>query len=203
MRLNWAERLSVNNPLRVLEQRLEIHRLKKMMTLKPGFIALEMGCGRGAAASIILREFQPSHIHAQDLDLTMIDKAKKYLSVEEKKRCSLFVGDAAALPVKTGSFDVVFGFGVLHHIPDWRAALAEVARVLKPGGVYFLEDLYPSLYQNFITKHILLHPTEDRFFGRELKDALAQVKLPLAHFIEFKRLGILGAAVKEGSVPLE
>ncbi len=197
MRLNWAERVAVNNPLRVLEQIIEIRRLKKMVTPTPGFVALEMGCGRGAGVRIILRELAPSHIHAQDLDVKMIERAKSYLSSEEKEKCSLFVGDGATLPVKTGSLDCVFGFGVLHHIPDWRAAIAEVSRVLKPGGIYYLEDLYPSLYQNCVTKYFLLHPTEDRFFGRELKEALARAKLPLVDGIEFKRLGLLGAAIKE------
>lgn len=197
MRLNWAERLAVNNPFRVLEQIIEIRRLKKMVTPRPGFVGLEMGCGRGAAVRIILRELKPSHIHAQDLDVKMINRAKKYLSFEEKQMCSLFVGDASTLPVKTASIDVVFGFGVLHHIPDWHAAIEEIARVLKPGGIYFLEDLYPSLYQNCVTKHILLHPTQDRFRGQDLRDALARIKLPLADYIEFKGLGLIGVAVKE------
>lgn len=196
MKLNWAERWVVNNPLRVFEQGIEIRRLKTMMHLKSGFIALEIGCGRGAGAKIILREFRPSRIHAMDLDLEMIGKANEHLSSADKQQVSLFVGDVSSLPVKTGSLDAVFGFGVLHHIPDWRSALAEVARVLKPEGVYFLEELYPALYQNVVTKHILLHPAQDRFSGQDLRQALDEAKLALKDFIEFKRWGILGVAVK-------
>ena len=59
MKLNWAERWAVNNPLRVLEQAIEIRRLKRMLPLPPGFTALEIGCGRGAGARVILREFRP------------------------------------------------------------------------------------------------------------------------------------------------
>ncbi len=186
----------VNNPLRVLEQGIEIRRLKAMMPLAPGFVALETGCGRGAGAGIILREFQPARVHAMDLDCDMIGKAKEYLSPAEKQKVSLFVADGSFLPIKTDSMDAVFGFGVLHHIPDWRSALAEIARVLKPEGAYFLEELYPGLYRNFITKHILLHPTQDRFYGQDLKQALAGANLLLKDFIEDKRLGILGVAVK-------
>jgi hypothetical protein len=38
---------------------------------------------------------------------------------------------------------------------------SEIGRAFKPGGVYFLKEFYPSLYQNFVTKHILLHPMEN------------------------------------------
>lgn len=197
MKLNWAERWVVNNPLRVWQQGVEIRRLKRMMPLDPGFEALEIGCGRGAGAGIILREFRPSRIHAMDLDVDMLARARGYLSAAQSRRIALFAGDASRLPLRSGALDAVFGFGVLHHIADWRAALAEVARVLKPAGVYFLEELYPGLYQNAVTRHILLHPTEDRFCGRELGQALAEANLTLKDCIEFRRCGILGVAVKE------
>jgi ubiquinone/menaquinone biosynthesis C-methylase UbiE len=196
MKLNWAERLAVNNPLRVLEQRWEIRRLKLLMPIAPGLVALEIGCGRGVGAGLILKEFQPARVHAMDVDIGMVRKAKDYLT-SHGKLTSLLVGDATCLPVRAGSVDAVFGFGVLHHLVDWRAALAEIARVLRPGGTYFLEELYPAVYQSFITKHILLHPTEDRFSSRDLRQALDQAGLPLKQAIELKRLGILGCAVKK------
>ena len=106
------------------------------------------------------------------------------------------MGDVSCLPFRAGSVDAVFGFGVLHHVVDWRAALREIARVLKPGGAYFMEELYPTVYRNFITRHILLHPTADRFSSRDLKEALAQAGLPLRQALELKQLGILGYALK-------
>ena len=95
------------------------------------------------------------------------------------------------------SMDAVFGFGVLHHIPDWQAALTEIARVLKTDGVYFIEELYPALYQNFITKRILLHPRYNRFVSRDLKVALNQVDLYFKDTLECRYLGILGVAIKK------
>lgn len=44
-------------------------------------------------------------------------------------------GDAARLPYREGSFDVVFCNSLLEHVPNWHAVLSEMARVLRPGGV--------------------------------------------------------------------
>ena len=80
--------------------------------------------------------------------------------------------------------DAVFGFGVLHHVPNWRGSLAEFSRVLKVGGVYFMEELYPALYQNAITKRILSHPSEDRFLSHDLRQGLEAVGMPVQNAIE-------------------
>ncbi len=197
MKLNWAERWAVNNPLRVTQQRLEMRWLRKKSYLKPGAVVLEVGCGRGAGAGLILKEFHPPRLQAMDLDIEMIRKAGDYLSPESRKRISFYVGDALRLPHKDEALDALFGFGVLHHIPDWQSALREIARVLKMGGAYFLEEIYPSLYQNIITKHILLHPRENRFLSQDLKEALIAENLHLENFLELPEIGILGISIKE------
>lgn len=197
MKLNWAERWVVNNPCRVLEQRCQIRWMKKMMPLDPGARILEVGCGRGAGAGLILSEFQPAVLHAMDLDFHMIRKADRYLPPAQRQRISMYAGDVMHLPYQDATMDAVFGFGVLHHVPDWRSALAEIARVMKDGAVYYLEEIYPSVYQNFITKHILLHPTEDRFFSQDLHEALKNVHLSVEHVQEAKLLGILAVLVKK------
>ena len=196
MKLNRGERWAVNNPWRPIQQRWEIRWVKKWMSLKPGSVILEVGCGRGAGAGIILKEFQPALLQAMDLDGQMIHLAKKYLSPEQVGKISFYVGDVVRLPYRNGALDAVFGFGVLHHVPDWANALAEISRVLKPGGVFFLEELYPWLYQNFLTRRILLHPAEHRFYSPDLKEALAQNSFALEKFREIKSLGIFGFAVK-------
>lgn len=197
MKLNWAERLVVNNPCRVMEQRFEIRWLKKTLPLPPESVVLEIGCGRGAGASLILKEFQPAAIHAMDLDWKMIRLGKRFLSSREKKSIFMYVGDVLHLPYEDGSLDAVFDFGVLHHVPDWRSAVSEICRILKPGGTFYVEELYPTLYQNFITRHILLHPTEDRFGSRDFRDTLAASGLHMVDSLEVKGVGLLAVLVKE------
>lgn len=197
MKLNWAERWAVNNPLRVVQQRLEIGWMNRVWPLPPGGIFLEVGCGRGAGAGIILRTFRPARLHALDLDPQMIRRARGYLPSPIRREISFSAGDGCFLPCRPGLFDAVFGFGVLHHIPDWRRGLAEIARVLKPGGAYFLEELYPPLYQNFLTGRLLLHPRQDRFQSADLKESLKRAGLSLEKIRERKGLGILGVASKE------
>ena len=60
-----------------------------------------------------------------------------------------------------------------------------------------MEEVYPGLYQNFITKRLLVHPTEDRFYSDDLNKALQERNFLIKDAIESKRLGILGVAVKE------
>ena len=110
---------------------------------------LEIGCGRGAGARLLLEEFRPATLHAFDLDYRMIRLARKYLRGEPRDRIGLYVGDAQRLPYRDGVLDAVFGFGVLHHVPDWRGSLKEIARVLKPGGVTAWRSFTPSSIRTF------------------------------------------------------
>ena len=197
MKLNWVEKWVVNNPARGLEQRFQTGWLKRKMPLEKGAEILEIGCGRGVGARLIVEAFQPSRLFAFDLDIDMIQKAKRSLPMDAGETISLFVGDALHLPFQKGSLDAVFGFGFLHHVVDWRGALAEIARVLRKGGAYFMEELYPALYQNFITRHLLLHPRVNRFNSGDLRQGLDDLKMPVKEAMELKRWGILAVAVKE------
>ena len=196
MKLNWTERLVVSNPLRTAMQHLEINWFQSIMPMEPGGVILEIGCGRGVGAKLIIDHFRPARLHLLDLDVKMVEKAGRNLSVEEKKVSSFSVGNATALPFTDESVDAVFGFGFLHHVSEWRSSIAETARVLKVGGTYYMEELYPSLYQNFITKRILAHPEKDRFNSSDLRESFIEVDIALNHAFELKRFGILGVGIK-------
>jgi ubiquinone/menaquinone biosynthesis C-methylase UbiE len=195
VKLNWVERLVVNSPIRVAMQRIEIRSLRAMMALESGATVLEIGCGRGVGARLIAETFSPSTIHALDLDLVMVKKAKAYLPCYQNN-VRLCVADGIMLPFRDESMDAVFSFGILHHIVDWRQAVAEISRVLRKGGRFYLEELYPGTYQNVVTSRILVHPSQDRFRGHDLRAVMAKCAMEIKAAQEFKRFGILGVAVK-------
>jgi ubiquinone/menaquinone biosynthesis C-methylase UbiE len=196
VKLNWAERLIVNSPVRIFVQRLIIKWIKSVTRIDPEARVLEIGCGRGAGAGLILDEFNPAMLHAFDLDHQMILMAGRYLTPAHQEKISLYVGDALMLPYRDGVLDVVFGFGVLHHLPDWQGGLKEIARVLKPGGIYFLEEFYPQFYQNFLARRIFLHPEQNRFYSQDLHQALIDEGFRILGRLEQKLFGILAVAVK-------
>ncbi|MFZ0450618.1 MAG: class I SAM-dependent methyltransferase [Desulfatiglandaceae bacterium] len=199
MKLNRVERWVVNNSLRVMLQRMEMNRFRRMAALHPGATILEIGCGRGAGGRLIMEAFQPGHLHLLDLDPRMVEKAQASLSRREKSTVFCHVGDAIRLPFRSSALDALFGFGFLHHVPEWQAAVGEIARVLKPGGIYYMEELYPSLYQNWLTRRILRHPPENRFRSHDLRETITKAGMDLKEVFEFRKVGILGVAVKEGA----
>ncbi|MGI8587366.1 MAG: class I SAM-dependent methyltransferase [Chloroflexia bacterium] len=92
---------------------------------------LEIGCGAGRN----LRAF--AH-YRPDLDLHGTDISRLALTEAERAEGPIAyrLGDALDLPYPDGSFDIVVLFDVLEHVPDVGRTVAEIARVLRPGGVF-------------------------------------------------------------------
>jgi len=88
---------------------------------------LEVGCGWGELAERIVKE-TGSEVQALDLSPRMVE-----LAVE--RGIDAHVGDVQALPFPDGSFDAAVAAWMLYHVPDLDLGLAEIARVLRPGGV--------------------------------------------------------------------
>jgi ubiquinone/menaquinone biosynthesis C-methylase UbiE len=155
---------------------------------------LEIGCGTGHALGWIRGRFRPRRLAAVDLDMRMLAGAAGRLKKTPRDPALLACADATRLPFASRSFDAVVGFGFLHHVPHWQQALAEVARVLRPGGCYFMEEFYPALYQNRLTRHLLLHPEKNRFDSQALHAGLAANAFDLVATFEWRPFYILAAA---------
>lgn len=140
MKLNTPERWLVNNPVRALAQRFyEVPLLRRFGGRIESGRVLEVGCGQGVALPMLLTEFGAAHAHGVDLDLEQVRLARRRLGRVYAGRIDLRVAAVEQLPFADASFDAVFDFGILHHVPAWQSAVAEIGRVLKPGGTFFEE----------------------------------------------------------------
>jgi SAM-dependent methyltransferase len=174
--MSLQERLSVNNPVRDWFMRGEMAAFRRLADLPAGATVLDMGCGRGVSVPLIRQMFEPARLVAFDLDAAAIEQARRRLAPLLGESVELRVADATRLPFADGEFDAALELGILHHIPDWRAALRETARVLKPGGVfYFAEPSYGRIHRGMYC--LLGHPRDAGFTADELRSALADAGL--------------------------
>ena len=173
MKLNLIEKALVNNPVRSLLQRqYEAPLLERLGGRTSGLRVLEIGCGRGVGTEIIFEQFGAGEVHAFDLDPDMIDQAQARLARYSSDRLKLFVGDAAAIEAEDDTYDAVFDFGIIHHIPQWRRAVSEVSRVLKPDGRFFFEEVTIHALNRWSYRTFLDHPQVDRFSGEQFVSEL-------------------------------
>jgi ubiquinone/menaquinone biosynthesis C-methylase UbiE len=140
MRLGRLEFLAMNNPLRRwLQKHIEFRIFKNQLQkrdihLEDGVI-MDAGCGSGYSTELIVNEYHPSQVIAFDYMPEQVRSAeRRRLNVE------FLVGDLRGIECESSTCDAVFIFGVLHHIAEWKKALCEVARVLKPGGVLLFDE---------------------------------------------------------------
>ena len=98
---------------------------------------LEVSCGHGGGGSYLARTQSPESYVALDLNAKGIEFCKKQHRVHGLE---FLQGDAENLPFADASFDVVINVEASHCYPDFPGFLAEVARVLKPGGYFLYAD---------------------------------------------------------------
>jgi ubiquinone/menaquinone biosynthesis C-methylase UbiE len=113
---------------------------------------LEIGAGSGAMAAGVLATHPRATVVATDVDRAMVDRAARLLA-RFGGRGEARQADAAALPFEDGSFDVVLSWLMLHHTVRWEQSLAEVVRVLRPGGHVLAYDLLPTLPLRLLHHH--------------------------------------------------
>ena len=108
-----------------------------------GSRVLDVGCGPGHL-SIRLADLGLD-VTGLDLDPAMIERARANATeADDISRPSFVVGDAAALPFPDASFDVVVSTFSVHHWAEPATGIAEIGRVLRPGGRALIWDIKPG-----------------------------------------------------------
>ena len=102
---------------------------------------LEVGCGRGGGASYVARAFEPRRYVGLDINKTSIAFNRRFYG--DQRNLEFVAGDAHALPFDDATFDVALNVESSHHYHDLGRFLAEIHRVLKPGGT-FLMACFPN-----------------------------------------------------------
>lgn len=98
---------------------------------------LDVGCGRAWVA----RDLCPRGITVCSMDVSMTNPRRALEKYPFTNHCAL-VADAFALPFADQSLDVVIASEIIEHVPDPRAFVHELVRVLKPGGSLILSTPY-------------------------------------------------------------
>lgn len=195
MKLNNLEYALVNNALRAASQRwIETPRLIGARGSLAGKRVLEIGCGRGVGIEILL-SLEADHVTGFDLDPRMVALAAQRLT-KYGDHARVFVGDAEAIDAPDASFDAVVDYGVIHHIPGWQQALKEIARVLKPGGTFYFEDLLKGLISTWPAPVFFDHPQATQFYGREFRLELESAGLRAQKWRQLGECAVAGRASK-------
>ncbi|HEV7209897.1 MAG TPA: class I SAM-dependent methyltransferase [Mycobacteriales bacterium] len=141
--------------------------------LRPGERVLDVGCGTGWLAAGLVRARPDLRLLGMDLSAGMLSRARA------AGAWPLVQADAAHLPLPDSCLDLIVARGVLHHLGDVGAALAEWRRVLLPAGAVVLTS-EPT-------------PAVDRHAGRLVPVLLALVRRPLSAEEDFWEVASMAA----------
>jgi len=197
----WAVGFLKSHHRLLYKTTFEINRLHQTLAplIHPQSLVLEAGCGKGNVMAL------PSSWKIVGVDISPLliqIAAKKYPSSQ------FIVGDVTRLPFKSESFDAVIFVNVLHHIPNFCAALKEAARVLCSNGVLFVQEPNRYSYQSLFLgakapfKFVwgeLLDPNERPLNPKVCVNCLRKLGLETRYegvnFFPFRLLSILPAKI--------
>ena len=117
--------------------RFHLHAM--LALIDPSLTVGDLGCGTGQVSELIAPHV--ARVVAVDGSNDMVQAARKRL--KGMHQVDVRRGDMEALPIDEGQLDVAMVTLVLHHVPDPACAIAEVHRVLRPGGRVMIVDMLP------------------------------------------------------------
>ena len=176
MRMRRIEKWLMQSALRRWGLRhVEAPKVFRGVDLPEGARILEIGCGYGDGALLIQQRFPTARVIGVDLDEEVVGGARRKVGRPPRwardvatDRITLLCGDATSLSFRGAAFDAVILFGMLHHVRQWRGAIAEAHRVLRPGGVFAFEEALIGIHWWRFNKYYGHVP----FTAEELTEAL-------------------------------
>ena len=179
--LNAVEMAMMQSPARAWSQRhVEMRMFRRLLAragIDPtGGRILDAGCGSGLGLALIAEAFAPKRLVGFDLMPAQIERARARREITAE----LAVGDITAIDHPDASFDAVFVFGILHHVPAWRRGLRELARVLAPGGALLVEEIHGTFVA--VQDRVIgtSHPRAARFDWTQFRAGVADAGLAIA-----------------------
>ena len=101
--------------------------------------AVDLGCGGGRNAGELLKKHPAAHVTAVDYSDLCVEKAQTYnKSAIAAGRCTVVQGDVSRLQLPAESFDLATAFETIYFWPGLAGCFAQVAQVLKPGGLFLI-----------------------------------------------------------------
>jgi ubiquinone/menaquinone biosynthesis C-methylase UbiE len=130
---SYAERLAIDGRDRY-QKRVHVDRYRFAARLVRGKSVLDVACGEGYGTDLLMRAGATSALGVDISELAVQHASKKYYALGAR----YILGNAERLDLTDNSFDVVVSFETIEHLPNYLAYLAEVRRVLRPGGIYLV-----------------------------------------------------------------
>ena len=99
----------------------------------------DLGCGGGRNAGELLKMYPKAHVTAVDYSELSVEKAKEYnKTMIAAGRCEVLQGDVSDLQLPKETFDLATAFETVYFWPGLEKCFAQVAKVLKPGGLFMI-----------------------------------------------------------------
>jgi SAM-dependent methyltransferase len=132
-----------------------------------GLEVLEVGCGRGGGTAFVYERFAPRSLTGLDLARKAIDRCRRRYA---RPGLSFVAGDAEHLPFEDGCYDAVLSVESSHCYADIPRFLAEVHRVLRPGGRFLIADPRHTA-RSADTENALFHADDVALWRAQLSSA--------------------------------
>lgn len=132
---------------------------------------LDVGTGTAQIPIELCRQHQDAHLTAIDAASHMLDLGKK--NVERagfQDRIQLQLCDAKQMPFADAEFAAVISNSIVHHIPNPREVIAEMVRVVRPGGTLFVRDLLRPQSDDEVKRLVQTYAGEENAHQQKMFD---------------------------------